>query len=1109
MTMQIPAEGPFYRADGSFLGYVDVAATLKVDLVSTQEDGPALPQDLTGRVFLQRILDGEGAILLEVYGVNAVDGLAHRVAFPLTQADTRTLLPTGGVAARDLTHVVGEVTVGGFDQLYSASWSLRRLRRGMPATVMQMEPNAGVVLVRYAGAPPLSLLEELIASGDLAEDATHDDLVDWLQDPANDAAQAALTAIAAAATAVVGVGGTIDDREDVALAAIAEREQDAIETGGAIDVREDAALAAVAGREQAAIGTGGAIDVREDAALEAIDDKVEDIVTGGGELEAAIQAAIDAASEEGGPIGDALVAVLVAIAAAGNGFIDPTTGTLTLASEAVLNAIAAASAAILDPTTGALPTSVAAALAALVAARDAALAAMAAAPSGTQYLTGADGISNGVWSLTSVVNGSGGTNGPSFPLAFSGGGGSGAAGWFSVAGGALSGWGITARGRGYTTGSPPAVSFAASAGLTATATAVISPNETAAAAYMVQGSGSKAAMTFVNGVEQRAWPSFAYVTQFAGLPTFLSTLIVSQVIGNAGTPITGSNVGAQTYAFAQPIDRTGGLASLTFFALATGTFKVRRMTKAGNVFTQVGSDLVITVATSGVAQTQTPLDFGDWPVVKGEFLAFYGSGIIPYTVATGAAFYAASGDQTTFTDASSATNNKIQLSFTVKGSGVGEAPVAEVVLQRLGRQDVCSDGTVPVDRTLVIAEPAVQACEIGRVRLFAEVAGLVRFGAWSKTGNDFLELRSASIWVPAGLSEWSATEGDFARVAVNAGELIGYYSKSIVSVTVATADSGGWYAIDGDFTAFTDATVANTARLEISFDLIQVPDVNQDKVRQLADQVRLLRYPAHLTASPKHWLLCTVMGAQSNAQGLGEINSEPPPVGTAIMWNTSGSGAWTALPDGSGGAWQNMTDPTGNNTSNGGSAWCETARRVHELTGGTVGLALINLGVSSTSLTIDWASGGTLRAKALLHIAAAEAAMDADGRSWQRGPVLSIIGEKDSDAITAGTKTIADVETALGDFMTWVRSNLGATMRMVMAVVGTKTSEGAGWTTMRNAQRHWGAKYAGVIVAHTAAKEFAGRGLMGADGIHWKTAALQEVGYDFGTAIVHRALGGG
>ncbi|MDP2376540.1 hypothetical protein, partial [Reyranella sp.] len=155
MTAQIPAEGPFYRADGSFVGYALAVAVLQVDLVAVQESGPALAQDLTGRVFLQKIQTAGGQVLAEIYGVNGAGGVANRIAFTLTAEASGDLLPVGGPDGRDLVHVIGEVTGAGFDPVFTAPFAIRRVRRAGPATVLQLEPNVGLVLVRYAGGPGL------------------------------------------------------------------------------------------------------------------------------------------------------------------------------------------------------------------------------------------------------------------------------------------------------------------------------------------------------------------------------------------------------------------------------------------------------------------------------------------------------------------------------------------------------------------------------------------------------------------------------------------------------------------------------------------------------------------------------------------------------------------------------------------------------------------------------------------------------------------------------------------------------------------------------------------------------------------------------------------
>jgi hypothetical protein len=297
MTVQIPAETPFYRPDGSAVLYAGVPAALGVDLTTVQEEGPPIPVNTAGRVYQQRILNGQGDILLTITGVN---GAAGRVTFTFTPEDGTFLLPPGDVVAKDLTHQVGELTGNGFQMLIMGPLAIRRLRRGMPATVLQLQAGLDVVVVRYEGAPGPTLLETLIASGDLAEGADEADLVALLQNPAMVGGQAVLTAIANAGAAVTGVGGTIATRETAALAAVATREGQAINAGGAIDVREDAALAAIATREGQAINAGGAIDVREGAALAAVATREGQAINAGGAIDVREDAALAAiATREG------------------------------------------------------------------------------------------------------------------------------------------------------------------------------------------------------------------------------------------------------------------------------------------------------------------------------------------------------------------------------------------------------------------------------------------------------------------------------------------------------------------------------------------------------------------------------------------------------------------------------------------------------------------------------------------------------------------------------------------------------------------------------------------------------------------------------------------
>lgn len=130
------------------------------------------------------------------------------------------------------------------------------------------------------------------------------------------------------------------------------------------------------------------------------------------------------------------------------------------------------------------------------------------------YASTANALSNGVKGIASLVAGSGGTNG-TFNLAFSGGGGSGAAGKFVVSGGKVTDVIITYSGNSYT--SAPTVSFAASTGLTGvSATAVIGTNVDPGNYFSVPASASgESLILYLNSsgtaVEQKRYPSVSAV----------------------------------------------------------------------------------------------------------------------------------------------------------------------------------------------------------------------------------------------------------------------------------------------------------------------------------------------------------------------------------------------------------------------------------------------------------------------------------------------------------------------------------------------------------------------------------------------------------------------
>jgi hypothetical protein len=191
------------------------------------------------------------------------------------------------------------------------------------------------------------------------------------------------------------------------------------------------------------------------------------------------------------------------------------------------------------------------------------------------------GLGKGVASVT-VPAGGGGTGYPggTHPLSFSGGGGSGAAGTFSVLGGAVVGTAITAPGSGYS--SPPAVAFPGTSGTPATGTAALTPTATVAQCCLPipRAGGGYSATVSAAGYTTRT-------VNFAGLEcaavtavdltqaeAFVTITVTGCLLaGSAGdsTPLPGATVmlAGGTFSGTQT---TGADGTVTFTVPATGTY---------------------------------------------------------------------------------------------------------------------------------------------------------------------------------------------------------------------------------------------------------------------------------------------------------------------------------------------------------------------------------------------------------------------------------------------------------------------------------------------------------------------------------------------------------
>ena len=112
--------------------------------------------------------------------------------------------------------------------------------------------------------------------------------------------------------------------------------------------------------------------------------------------------------------------------------------------------------------------------------------------------------------------------------------------------------------------------------------------------------------------------------------------------------------------------KAGIFRRVRFFSSAGGTLILRVFSRSGNTFTQVGVDRAITVPGAGLQDIRISPAI---PVPDDHYLGFYPSTTGVLTIETNSSapvtYFRSTGNLTTFTDASPATTNAIQIAFDV------------------------------------------------------------------------------------------------------------------------------------------------------------------------------------------------------------------------------------------------------------------------------------------------------------------------------------------------------------------------------------------------------------------------------------------------------------
>lgn len=178
------------------------------------------------------------------------------------------------------------------------------------------------------------------------------------------------------------------------------------------------------------------------------------------------------------------------------------------------------------------------------------------------------------------------------------------------------------------------------------------------------------------------------------------TMVRRAWFGREGLPVAGTNIGS-TLAFRQVVPANGLVTAVDMYAgSVSGTLQIRRYSRNGDVFTQVGTALSLSV-TANQLNSFTGLS---WEVKAGEYLASYApSGVRCYNTTNedNPGWHYGAGDASSFTSASPSTANRIELRIAVDHIALTEAA------QRLSKAERPADGFDHILREFVDADGRV------------------------------------------------------------------------------------------------------------------------------------------------------------------------------------------------------------------------------------------------------------------------------------------------------------------------------------------------------------------------------------------------------------------
>lgn len=350
----------------------------------------------------------------------------------------------------------------------------------------------------------------------------------------------------------------------------------------------------------------------------------------------------------------------------------------------------------------------------------------------------------------------------------------------------------------------------------------------------------------------------AVYAAMAKLQAITDVYLMADYVG-AATPAAGASTfaSASTIIFQAIAPREGRAYGFQFGAATSGTIKIKRFTRSGNVLTQQSE--VSYAVTSGL-NTVTPDLFAGFSVSAGDYIGIYiPAGVGKYTASATeyTPYFSIAGDISSYTFGSAPnTSNRVEFKLSIHGRYKSLQTVFK---------DSQKVNAVEYDRgqtiTLGAASPATKTTYLGNTATFfgrssapesgvleswaiwADVAANAMLKIATPANGSYSVYYSQLVPLAVGLNTFSVTAGTLPLMTIPKGAIFGLCPTASNSVPYDNITSGdGYYSITGTDVVGTLGALSQAYGRQIQ---MNVSVVCPDMVRKIEENTP--RYPIYLS----------------------------------------------------------------------------------------------------------------------------------------------------------------------------------------------------------------------------------------------------------------------